>query len=315
MNAYEDGMKIYIHSDDFGLSEKQAETLINLAGEGAINSLSVLTNDDYLAEHVTRLRAAAPDARLSVHVNFVEGKSLLEHAMLPDLTDERGCFKLSYGQLLLRSFLPGKRRLLGQMIAEARTQIVAMLYCMPKDMPLAIDTHQHTHAIPLVAKALAAAIRESGANVSAVRLPHEPIGPYLKHPKTLFEIPPVNFVKRALLNLLLPVSAKEFAAYPSPVFAGVLMTARVDAAHVLEVLPEFVELAKQRGKDLELLFHPARVEALSACPDPENEPFAAFNLSPRRDEEQVIVRALAREAAGLTKEEAAERPAARGLAS
>ena len=295
-------MRIYLHSDDFGLTNAQAEALTLLAAEGTVNSVSVLANDERLPEHVLALLNAAPETRIAVHINFVEGSALLEHDMLPDLTDERGFFSLSYGKLLIKSLLPGRRRLLGQLIAEARAQIVAAMYCRLPAAPLSIDTHQHTHAIPIVAKAIAVAIAESGANVAAVRIPRERLAPYLKHPKTLIKIPPVNFIKRAVLNLLLLRSAREFRAYPSPEFMGVLMTANVDERGALAVLPDFIKLAKRRGKDLEILFHPARVADIADCPDPENAGFCAFNLSPRRDEEKAILRAFAKEIGKLRRE-------------
>lgn len=288
-------MKAYIHADDFGIAQHQVEALIKLAEEGAIESVSILANDPLLPEHVTALRAAAPNTRLTVHLNFVEGESALGAEALPDLTDERGYFRLSYGRLLLSSLLPGRRRrLMGELIAEASAQLTAIAWCQPLGLPLAADTHQHTLAIPLVFRAVLCAIHESGIPITELRIPREPLSPYLRHPTVLFSIPAVNFVKLGLINCLMLFNRRAFrnSGLTAPVFAGVLMTDGVDEQHVERVLPDLIQYAKKRKRNLEILFHPARVHLAEECPDAKNKPFVLFNTSPRRDEEGALVEKL-----------------------
>ena len=289
-------MKAYLHADDFGICQAQVDEMIRLGKAGALQSVSVFANDEDLPEHVTAIRTAVPEIRLSVHLNFVEGKSLLDPAYLPDLTDDNGNFHLSYGKLLLYSFIPGqrRRRILGELTAEAAAQITALNWCLPKGAPLACDTHQHTLAIPLVFRAIMAAIGEAGEQVRELRLPLEPLGPYFRHPGVLKKIPLVNFVKLALIRFFMAFYRKKIKAsgLVSPAFAGVLMTGGVSPEDVKQVFPDLVRWAKGKGKDLELLFHPVQIADPRDCPDPENLTFVQFNTAPRRAEEREIVLAL-----------------------
>ena len=284
---------IYIHADDFGICDEQVNVLISLAERGCLHSLSAFAFDKELKEHTEKLLVKAPDIRIAVHLNVVEGPSVLGHEALPLLTDERGFFCLGYGTLLRMSFGFKAKEITRETALECAAQIEQVRKALPKGHLLAADTHQHTVAIPAVRKGMLSAIIQEG-NIREFRRPTEAFGPYCKIPGLLKHVPPINFVKLFLIRLLMAGSGKVFkeAGLSSPSFAGVLMTDGVKKEDVLRALPQMEKKAQEEGRHMEVLFHPARIPSPELCPDRENLPFMRFNTSVRRDEEKEIVEAI-----------------------
>ena len=68
---------------------------------------------------------------------------------------------------------------------------------------LRIDSHQHTHLIPVVADALFEVLEENQWEVEYIRNAKEPIGPFLKMNSLYSSYQAINFVKNILLNFVL----------------------------------------------------------------------------------------------------------------
>lgn len=288
-------MKVLFHSDDFGISDEQVEAILGCAERGCLGSASVFANSPRLTEYLAELPKRAPRLLAGVHINFVEGRCTAPAAEIPMLAGSDGLFFNSYSRLFFRSLLPGRGKLKAQMKREALAQIFAVRAALPADAPLRLDTHQHTHAIPLVFDAILETIRENGLPVSYLRMPFEPIRPFLRHPSVLLRIPAENFAKQALLFLFYLINRKKLiqSGIPSASFSGVLLTGGVDAKTVERVLPALIDYARARGADLEILFHPGRVRCLADCPDAKKKEFVRFNLSPHREAEFTMLHEIA----------------------
>ncbi len=284
---------IYLHADDFGICDEQVRILTELCGEGFLSSVSVFASDPRLREHLTELLTAAPETRIAVHLNFVEGPSILGHDRLPLLTDGRGFFRRGYGSILLMSFGPRAAALSREVQNEALAQILRVRSVLPGGTGIAVDTHQHTFAIPAVRKGILRAVGSDPA-IREIRVPDERIGMYKGAMGILRHVPAANFAKlfliRSLTAGLRGCLGRE--GYSVPAFAGVLMTDGVSAGDVVSALPALRSFAERTGGPFEMLFHPARIPSAELCPDPENRTFVHFNTSPRRDEDRRIVEAV-----------------------
>ena len=296
MTEHHPSGELYLHADDFGISDKQVDKLVRLAKEGMIASVSVFAADRKLAGHLSALLGAVPGIRIAVHLNFVEGPSVLGHDVLPDLTDTSGYFDRSYLALLIRGLIPVRGRLYRQLREEAHAQIETVRKALPEGAPLAIDTHQHTFGIPVVCAAVldaAAAVRE----VREARVPAERLRPYRGNGAVLRRIPAANYIKLLLLRFLLWTQRRRIRAsgLVVPAFSGVLMTDGVEEPDIRALIPALRKESVRQGRPMEILFHPARIETREECPDPDNLPFVRFNMSARRDMDERLVRAAAEE--------------------
>lgn len=287
-------MQLIFHSDDYGISNEQIKAILDCARDGCLNSVSVMVCSPDLSGSLNRLFYEQPDILCSVHLNFVEGRCSAEPAAVPLLVDERGYFHLSYEQMLLKSLLPGCAALKRQIKTEIAAQINAVQPFLPADRALRLDTHQHFHTIPLIFSAILEVIRENGLSVEYLRMPVEPIAPFFRHPAALAKIPPINYVKKLLVDFLSLFNRQKLkrSGIGSALFSGILLSGDMEADAVSRILPDFVKLARRRGMDLELLFHPGRLHAASECLDAKKSDFVRFNLSKNRDLEYAALHEL-----------------------
>ena len=81
------------------------------------------------------------------------------------------------------------------------------------------------------------------------------------------------------------------AACEVPLFCGVVLSGAMDTVD-WPLLDAFEGLAADRGKNVQVLFHPVSVP-IEQCLDPENAPFAAACASEARNREAERLRYLA----------------------
>lgn len=257
---------IDIHADDYALSAGASEDILTCIRAGRLDSISVLTNMScydkyaalYIEERKTWKKEKAP--LLSVHLNFMEGKAMAPSKEVPDLIDPNGYFHLSWGKLLLWSYCPWKyRRIKKQLKAEIKAQTEKFFHYFGKELPLRFDGHQHTQMIPIVYHALLEVIKEEKYQVSYIRVTKEPILPFLKEFSLWKTYRPINWVKNLLLNFLSPLmeqKVKQITGQPPMFLWGVLLSGNMDKKRVRKLLPSMKKQSKQKGRTLEILFHP-----------------------------------------------------------
>ncbi len=160
-----------IHADDYALTLNTSKDMLACMQAGRLDSISIVPNMSCFEECMELLYREIPKLPflplLSVHLDFVEGRSLAGKAAAPDLvkpgTDLMG---LGWGGLFAASYLPHKRKKIrAQLVCEIKAQIakaqtaietcigIAARHSIPCGQKgLRIDSHQHAHMIPVVWK-------------------------------------------------------------------------------------------------------------------------------------------------------------------
>ena len=149
--------------------------------------------------------------------------------------------------------------------------------------PIFIDSHQHTHMIPLIFKTLLRVIREEEVLVEYIRIPSESILPYIKSPSLYFKISPVGLVKQWLLKFLSFVNQKDIkkANIKSAAFMGVLFSGQLSEDKINKLLPYY----KKKNENIEIAFHPGYLESGESLIDGFKPSFKKFYYSKWRKKE------------------------------
>ena len=136
------------------------------------------TLESYLEDLEEAVAALRPSGlKLAVHLNLVEGKALSPAAEIPLLVRPDGSFCNSFTGLLRLSLTPRRRAFAAQLYRELERQLLAYAALFPAGTPLRIDSHQHTHMIPLVFRTLLQILADHHLPVEHLRIPAEPLPP------------------------------------------------------------------------------------------------------------------------------------------
>ena len=167
------------------------------------------------------------------------------------LADENGYLKYSFIGLLKNSLLH-RKRFENQVYKEIRAQVLFWKGILPEGMPFCIDSHQHTHMIPAVFHMLLRVLRDEGIAVNHMRIPAEPLLPFLKSPTLYLSYKPVNLVKQWLLNFLWMINQTQINQdeIPSSCFFGILFSGKMDQKRVSKLLPNYIKIAQKQQKDV-----------------------------------------------------------------
>lgn len=248
---------IYFCADDYGLCDALSLRIMKCAEEGVLNKISVFPN--FNTADISNI--VKNENTASLHINLAEGKCMANPCETHLLADEKGNLKNTFGRLFALSILKGKK-LEEQLYKEMKAQILFWKSILPENVPFCVDSHQHIHIIPVVFKTLMKVIEDEKINVSYLRIPAEPLLPYIKTPSLYFTYSCVNIIKQWLLKFLWLIDKKyvKDCHIPSAYFFGVLFSGKMDEKRVKKILPQYIKLAKKNNKDIEVLFHPGYVE-------------------------------------------------------
>lgn len=288
-----------IHADDYAVSLHTSQDILECLRRGCLNSISIIPNNDSLIQSMQLLQAEwdtlPVKPEISIHINLIDGDSLAgKEAIL--LCDENGYCRAKWGRLFIQSWVPGKkhREMKQELKTEIRAQIERCIPFLPKPDAIRIDSHQHTHMIPIVAKALLEVIDEEAYPVSFVRSAREPLDIFLKKFSLYPGYSTVNFVKNMILNLcaggLEKGLRKRNISYG--LLWGLVMSGHMDWERIEALLPDMKVYAKAKNKDLEILFHPGRMQANEVTPQACKPEVNEFYLSENRDIERNAVMQL-----------------------
>ena len=280
------------HADDYAVSLSASQDIINLVEKGVVDSISILPNMSAFDQTASLAGNSLNIIKRSVHLNFMEGKSCLDASLIPDLVDEKGFFKVSWGSLLLANFNPAKRKtVIKQLTAEIIAQVEKCIAAALADpMALRLDSHQHTHMIPMVQDALFESVDElekQGRKVVFIRNTEDPVSLYFQSCKTLRGFSFSNMLKCVILNSFsfrLRKKLKE-KGLPPGYLCGVFYSGHMDHERLAKVLPFFEKLAIKKNCKVEVLFHPGRVKKEEIAPEFTKPGFVQFHLSNNRNVE------------------------------
>ena len=248
---------ILFHADDYGINSIQSKRILFCRRKGCLNSVSLLVTSPEAEQCVSILPG---DIRCRLHLNLREGPCLSDPSDIRMLVDEKGYFRLSFGEMFFWSVFR-KKRLKVQIKKEIRSQILRMQELMGEDTPLRIDSHGHYHMIPAVWDALFETCEELQVGIREIRIPAEPFGPILSDPYLLRKAPVSGIIKNLVMHFLYACDRiagkhpKDFDFKKKvPVFFGMIFTTRMTREPVRRLLPSFQKHAVSTGRDLELMF-------------------------------------------------------------
>ena len=202
------------------------------------------------------------------------------------IADKNGKFRNTFGGLLRLSLFK-RQKLEDEVYKEIKAQVIFWKSVLPKDAPFCIDSHQHTHMIPTVFKALLRVLHDEKINLEYMRIPAEPLAPYIKTPSLYLTYSAVNVIKQWLLNFLWLINKKRAKLHniPTAYFFGILLSGKMDEKRVNKLLSKYIKTAKRNAADIEVLFHPGYINKNEADLKDKNIVFKKFYLSENRKTE------------------------------
>lgn len=297
-------MKIDIHADDYALTPNTSKDILKCIKQGKLDSISIVPNMSCFEECMEMLYKEIPELPflplMSVHVNLVEGTPLFKGS------DEAPAYEcLSWGKLYMYSWIIGKNSPIRLSIeAEVKAQIIkcqrAIDRCVRiakesgtscKQEGLRIDSHQHTHMIPMVWDACIKASETINTNLEYIRNSREPLIVFLNNKETRSSYRLVNMVK----NMILAIHSKKADRLCNELrldkmyLWGLIMSGNMDINRVSTLYESVTKQAKKRNRSLEILFHPGEILPIEINDELNAEAIKSFYLNDGRKNEMQTV--------------------------
>lgn len=282
-------MIVDIHADDYGYSINTSKDILECMKNGCLDSISIICNTNTFEESTKMLYDAIPSLPflplISVHINLPEGKGKI----LP----------LSWGKL----FLSGnsikenlKEEIKSQIdtvndVIENCIEIATKNNVKTNQRGLRIDSHIHTHPIPIVWNSLVEVIKEGKYNVEYIRNPKEPIIPFIKNIRLLPTYGLMNLIKNRILMLFSRKIDKycDLHNMNKMYMWGLTMSGHMDFDRIKYIYKDMYDYANKHNRNLELLFHPGIALKEEYSNEMNVEYFKNANLSESRHIEKKAV--------------------------
>ncbi|MDO4188079.1 MAG: ChbG/HpnK family deacetylase [Lachnospiraceae bacterium] len=274
-------MNVIMHADDYGYNLEVSRDILDCAKNGTLHGISIMPNSPYFDECMKELSESGLDLIKTIHFSISEGPCLSKKEDVKLLVNDDGMFCLSFFKLLLMSIGANKKELERELYAELKAQYEKALPYLDE---INMDSHVHYHMIPLVLRTVIRVVEDSGKQIGYLRVPAEPIKPFINHKEFISSYSLINFIKNIVLNVLALRSKKLLKKYRNntAVFFGILMSGHMDIKRVSAMVKDFEGIAEKRGLDLEVLAHPGKAVSLETVLDPGNEEYAKAPLSSDR---------------------------------
>lgn len=279
---------IYFCADDYGLSREGDRHIENCITDGVLNKVSVLPNG-ILTDFKQRL--SEKGICLAMHINLVEGAPLSNPKELDLLVSDDGYFKYSFVGLFFLSFSTKRKKLEKQLHQEIRAQVTFWKKQMGENTPVFLDSHQHTHMIPLIFRVLLRVIEEENLKVASLRIPAEPLMPFLLTPSLYLSYGPTGIIRQWLLKVLAVCNDSKLkrSKIPFPCFMGAMFSGRMTEDKIKKLLPHYMKIAEKQGKDIEIALHPGYIEQGEKLIDGYRTGFEKAYFSPWRKKEYHVL--------------------------
>lgn len=293
---------IDIHADDYAVSLHASENLLERIKNGRLHSISIIPNMSCFDASMNRLLEEwgnfSKKPLISVHINIMEGHCLSSVDVVRDLVDTEGYFHVSWGSLILASYNPvSYQKIKLELQTEIHAQIERIKETIPESCELRLDSHQHTHMIPIVFDAMITVIREQQYPVTFIRVAREPLMPFLTQVSLYSSYNIMNIVKNIILNMYAGNVERQLRAIKiePTLLWGLVMSGHMDLERIKKLYPSMVKVCKRKNKKMELLFHPGCVLAEEINEEYTKKGFVTFHLSKGRKIERHAVDHLAQE--------------------
>ncbi len=278
---------IIYHSDDMGATLSITTRLIEAWERGLLDGFSIFADSAYLTD-IQKSLCGAPNkaARIAIHLNLWEGKSLLPASEVPSLVDRDGYFRVGFIDILKRYMLgSGKQKnaLIGEVEREWDAQIKKVVDSVKPRAISALDGHVHIHMLPFLFKIAARLAKKYG--IPEIRMVAEPYHFSRKFSECLS----IDFIKNMVKHMVLSVCvhfdariAREMGVGHPEAMIGILYSGMMSEANVVSGINAAM---KKRFKKIEVLMHIGRASETELARWKGDRKKACFVLSPRRDVE------------------------------
>lgn len=297
-------MKIDIHADDYALTPNTSKDIIKCLKAGKLDSISIVPNMSCYEECMDLLYKAIPELPylplMSVHVNLVEGIPMFKGEYNTPAYES-----VSWGKLYMYNWIVGKSNPIVESInEEVRAQIAKCQNSINKCIRIAkdngikceqsglrIDSHQHTHMIPLVWNACLKACKDLGLELEYVRNSHEPLYVFLKNNDLRPTYRFTNIVKNRILAIHSHKAGRlsKQLGFNKMYLWGLIMSGNMDIERVSKLFHNVQDYASKNGRTLEILFHPGLVMPLEINDELNAEAVISFYLNDGRKNEMETV--------------------------
>ena len=284
--------KLDFHADDYGVSINNSKRINELIRSKRADSKSFIPNMGCFDECMDLLKdnwdGFEKKPLISIHLNLIDGYRLSSKS-----SDE--IQNNTWFDHFIRSLIPGskKKALKEYFISEISLQIKTVYdhICTLKDtdgnpVSLRIDSHVHTHSIPLVFDSLIEALKNHDLleKTEYIRNPREPFLMFFTTKGVISKVPFVNIIKNIILNVLgISVNKKlNRLGISSGIMWGLMMSGNMDVDRVNALLPKMNSLALKKDLHLEILCHPGIVLEDEKRPEYGKDDLVAF-FSKKRD--------------------------------
>ena len=285
-----------IHADDYGYSINTSKDILDCIKAGKLDSFSIMPNMYAFEESMDMLYKEIPNLPflplISIHINIPEGYF------------DDDVFPMSWVKLFLSSYSPNRNAVKKALEIDLKKQIekgwLAIKKCIDlaeksgiehKQKGMRLDSHIHTHLIPVVWDSLMSVIKEEKYEVEYIRNPKEPIIPFLKNASLIPSYGLANIIKNRIL-MLYSGKADRFCEknnVDKMYMWGLAMSGKMDYERIKQIYPEMIRYCKKRNRRIELLFHPGRATENEKNSDMDKDYFPNANLSENRSIEKNAV--------------------------
>lgn len=183
-------LRLIVNADDFGLTPGVNRAIVEAHNHGIVTSATLMANGPAFDDAI-HLAQSASQLSIGCHVVLVDGAPVSDPSLVPTLTNAKGLLRHSLNNFALPA-ITGKLD-----PAEIQVEAIAQIRKLQAAGVSVshIDTHKHTHMIPVVLQALLAA-----ASTCGIRAVRNPFG--VLHFSTLLNRPGLwkQYSKVALLN-------------------------------------------------------------------------------------------------------------------
>ena len=253
-------MKIYLQADDFGLTKKITDDILECIDAGTINSVSVMANG-YVFEYAMDEIEKRENISISLHLNLDQSKSVSERNLIPLLTNDQGLITSSFEKLFF-SYYTSFRRYRSQIKEQVKTEIVSQIekilpYLKRKGLPLRIDSERSSHMIPFIFDILTELSEQY--DISFIRVISTPNYFYIRDRKDLGSYFGINIVKHILLNTITALYGyksklkKLKINYTDFTFSLIHSSVAIDQ----RLIEKYIELSiSRRAQSVQIIFHP-----------------------------------------------------------
>ena len=165
-------LHLIVNADDFGLSEKVNEGILEAHRNGIVTSTSLMANGA-MFEHAVDICRETPTLDVGIHLCLVEEPPILPTHKISSLVNESGRLH-RHAKVFVGKYLRGHISL-----QEIKNELEAQVKkVMSQGIVVShLDGHQHLHVLPGVLRITLELAKQYG--IPAIRIPNETLYPYM----------------------------------------------------------------------------------------------------------------------------------------